>query len=103
MNRIDGTNPLITSRTMGGHAAGGIDGAGDGDHSKADGVGGKQDAVVLSFRGRTMSEVSQAVSEASEVRAEKVAALKAAIANGSYQSNARDIAVRLYNTGVFGG
>jgi anti-sigma28 factor (negative regulator of flagellin synthesis) len=34
------------------------------------------------------------------VRTEKVAAIKAALANGSYSSNAREIAERLFANGI---
>jgi flagellar biosynthesis anti-sigma factor FlgM len=49
-----------------------------------------------------MAEAARAVSESRDVRAEKVAALKAAIANGTYSSNAREIAARLLADGIAG-
>jgi negative regulator of flagellin synthesis FlgM len=61
---------------------------------------GRQDAVNLSNRGRLVAEAAQAVALSRDVRTEKVAALKAAIANGSYRSNAREIAVRLFANGI---
>lgn len=61
---------------------------------------GRQDAVSLSNRGRLVAEAAQAVAASRDVRAEKVAALRAAIANGSYKSNAREIAERLFANGV---
>ena len=61
---------------------------------------GRQDAISLSNRGRLVAEAAQAVAAARDVRAEKVAAIKAAIANGSYSSNAREIAERLYANGI---
>lgn len=61
---------------------------------------GKQDVINLSNRGRIVAEASQAVRQSSDVRAERVAALKAAIANGTYSSNAREIAERLIANGL---
>jgi len=103
MNRIDGSlNPLITSRTLGGSPAAATEGA-DSDRSReAEAVGGKQDAVLLSFRSRSMAEVSQAVAAAPEVRADRVSTIRSQIANGTYTSNAREIAQRLLSSGTFG-
>jgi negative regulator of flagellin synthesis FlgM len=102
MTRIDGLNPLITSRTMQGQGANGVDGARDGHGSDgAEGVNGRQDNVSLSNRGRVVAEAARAVANSSEVRAERVAALKAAIADGTYTSDARQIATRLIATGTF--
>ena len=61
---------------------------------------GRQDAVSLSNRGRLVAEAAQAVAASRDVRAEKVATLKAAIANGNYSSNAREIAERLFANGI---
>jgi flagellar biosynthesis anti-sigma factor FlgM len=99
MTRIDGLNPLSTSRTMNGAVASGIEG---GDSDRADGAGkagGRQDVLALSNRGRIVAEAAAAVVGSRDVRAEKVLALKAAIADGSYTSNARDIAERLLANG----
>lgn len=102
MNRIDGLNPLITSRTLGGSATGAAEGADPDRNREAEAVGGKQDAVLLSFRSRTMADVSQAVASAPDVRADRVATIRAQIANGTYTSNAREIAIRLLSSGSFG-
>jgi negative regulator of flagellin synthesis FlgM len=99
MTRIDGLNPLSTSRTLNGSPTPGIDA---GDNDRADGAGkagGRQDVIALSHRGRIVAEAAAAVAGARDVRTEKVLALKAAIADGSYTSNARDIAERLYASG----
>ena len=61
---------------------------------------GRQDAISLSNRGRLVGEAALAVATSRDVRTEKVAALKAAIANGTYSSNAREIAERLYANGI---
>ena len=61
---------------------------------------GRQDVINLSHRGRIVAEAARAVHTSSDVREAKVAALKAAIANGSYSSNAREIAERLVANGL---
>ena len=61
---------------------------------------GRQDAVSLSNRGRLVAEAAHAVAMSRDVRTEKVAAIKAALANGSYSSNAREIAERLFANGI---
>jgi negative regulator of flagellin synthesis FlgM len=61
----------------------------------ADRVDGRYDDVTLSNRGRVVALAARAVAASPDVRAEKVAALKAAIADGNYGSDARAIARRL--------
>lgn len=102
MARIDGLN-------LGGahlNPAGGPGAAGQpngtGSSGQAAGARGSHDVLSLSPRVRVIAEAARAVSEARDVRAEKVAALKAAIANGTYTSNARDIAARLLANGIAG-
>ena len=99
MNRIDGLNPLQTSKTLGSSPAVAPAGSNPQRGNGLDEISGKQDAVMLSFRSREMADVSQAVVNAPETRADRVSALRAQIASGSYQSNARDIAVRLLSSG----
>jgi negative regulator of flagellin synthesis FlgM len=101
MTRIDGLNPLSTSRTMSGHSSQGVDGA-DNDASGSSAPGGRQDVLSVSNRGRIVATAANAVNSSRDVRSEKVAALKAAIADGSYKSNAREIAERLLSNGSFG-
>jgi len=103
MNRIDGVNPLATSRTQQGHATGGVESSAARAREGADQVGGPQDEISLSRRGRIVADAVRAVASAPDVRAEKVAQIRAAIADGSYRSNARDIAARLLASGTFGG
>lgn len=101
MTRIDGLNPLSTSRTQHGAAPGAAESALRG----RDGTGraeGPQDAISLSNRGRLVADAARAVAEAPEVRAERVAEARAAIANGTYRSDAREIAARLVASGAFG-
>jgi negative regulator of flagellin synthesis FlgM len=103
MTRIDGLNPLTTSRTAQGQGAQGIGGGGDRDKdSEAAQVGGPQDNITLSTRSRIVADVSGYVASAPDVRAGRVADLKAAIANGTYRVSAGDIAARLLATGTFG-
>ena len=100
MARIDGLN--LSGTNLNPASAAGVNGAGH-DPAAAEAAlkaRGRQDAVALSNRGRLVAEAAQAVAAARDVRAEKVAALKAAIANGTYSSNAREIAERLYANGI---
>lgn len=102
MNRIDGLNPLATSRTLQGQGANGIDGARDRNGANGAEAANGQDHVSLSNRGRVVAEAARAVSQAPDVRADKIAALKAAIADGTYGSDSRYIAERLLATGTLG-
>lgn len=100
MARIDGLN--LSGANMNPAGAAGVHGAGS-DPASAEAAlkaRGRQDAISLSNRGRLVAEAAHAVASSREVRAEKVAALKAAIANGTYSSNAREIAERLYANGI---
>jgi flagellar biosynthesis anti-sigma factor FlgM len=101
MTRIDGINHLQTSRlgqSDGTHAA-----ENEGERSaEAARLAGRNDEVRLSNRGRIVADAIRHVNNADDVREAKVAALKAAIADGSYSSNARDIAARLFASGTFG-
>jgi negative regulator of flagellin synthesis FlgM len=103
MTRIDGVNPLATSRTQHGQAAGGVESSGARSREGADRVAGPQDEISLSNRGRIVADAVRAVAGAPDVRAERVAQIRAAIADGTYRSNARDIAARLFASGTFGG
>ncbi|HNM77438.1 MAG TPA: flagellar biosynthesis anti-sigma factor FlgM [Tepidiformaceae bacterium] len=99
MARIDGLN--LSGASMNPAGAAGAAGAGSAAESQAAlKARGKQDVINLSNRGRIVAEASQAVRQSSDVRAERVAALKAAIANGTYSSNAREIAERLIANGL---
>lgn len=99
MNRIDGLNPLMTGRLQGGSQAPGVDGGDNRGGVHGANLSGRQDVVSLSDRGRVVAIAARAVGESRDVRAEKVAALKAAISGGTYRSNARDIATRLVANG----
>ncbi len=100
MTRIDGLNPLGTSRTLPGQGAPGVEGPSD-RKGAAERAEGRQDLVSLSSRGRIVALAAHAVAQTREVRAERVAALRAAIADGSYRSDAREIAERLLTGGGF--
>ncbi len=100
MARIDGLN-LSGASMNPASAAGGASGApGSPEAEAALKARGRQDVLNLSNRGRIVAEAARAVADSRDVRAEKVAALKAAIANGSYSSNAREIAERLVANGL---
>ena len=95
MTRIDGLNPLTTSRTMSGLGASGVDASGDDTSPESTRAAGRQDVLSLSNRGRVVAEAAHAVHRAPDVRSDRVLAIKASIANGTYTSNAREIAQRL--------
>lgn len=100
MARIDGLN--LSGANLNPASAAGV-GGGSQDPAAAEATlkaRGRQDAVSLSNRGRLVAEAAQAVAASRDVRAEKVATLKAAIANGTYSSNAREIAERLFANGI---
>lgn len=101
MTRIDGLNPLSTSRTSQGQSAHGVAAGADRDGDAAR-IGGPQDNITLSSRSRIVADVSSHVASAPDVRAARVAELRAAIAGGNYNINASDIAARLLATGTFG-
>jgi negative regulator of flagellin synthesis FlgM len=56
------------------------------------------DAVNLSDAARALSAATRSVSDASDVRTDKVAALKAAIANGTYQVDSKQLARAMVKT-----
>ena len=98
MDRIDGTNPLSTSRTLSGAPPQGASARTEG----RDATGAtteRQDNVRLSNRAHDVAQASRAVADSAEVREARVAELKAAIANGTYDVDARAIAERLLATG----
>ncbi|MFN8508114.1 MAG: flagellar biosynthesis anti-sigma factor FlgM [Dehalococcoidia bacterium] len=100
MTQINGLGSLATSRTMQGQGAQGVDGGANGSES-TERAQGRQDAVSLSDRGRIVGLAASAVRSAADVRAEKVASLKLAIANGTYQGDDTAVAMRLMRTGTF--
>ena len=101
MARIDGLN--LSGASLNPASAAAASGAhGSAESEAALKARGRQDAVALSTRGRLVAEAAHAVQQSREVRSEKVAALKAAIANGTYSSNAREIAERLIANGLAG-
>jgi negative regulator of flagellin synthesis FlgM len=101
MNRIDGSNPLATSRLGQGMAPQQVNGERSAEADAAHGATGR-DLASISTRGRFVAETVRAAQDSPDVRVDKVAALKASIANGTYHSNARDIALRLASGGTFG-
>ncbi|MCK9518585.1 MAG: flagellar biosynthesis anti-sigma factor FlgM [Dehalococcoidia bacterium] len=101
MTRIDGLNPLISSRTSQGQSAGGVDQTAGRQDGAGESPQNDLDHVSLSNRGRMVAATARAVANSPEVRMRQVAALKAAIASGAYSSDAREIAIRLAATGTF--
>ena len=101
MNRIDGSNPLATSRLGQGLAPQQVNGERSAE-VEASGVASGRDLANISTRGRFVADTVRAAQDSPDVRADKVAALKASIANGNYHSNARDIALRLMSGGTLG-
>lgn len=96
MTRIDGSNALGTSRTQAGSGISAADSARDkGRTEESAPLSGPQDKVSVSIRSKLMAEASSAVASAPDVRQEKVLALKAQIANGSYAPSPRELAERL--------
>ncbi|MCC7088898.1 MAG: flagellar biosynthesis anti-sigma factor FlgM [Dehalococcoidia bacterium] len=100
MARIDGLN--LSGASMNPASAAGAASAAPGspEAEAALKARGRQDVLNLSNRGRVVAEAARAVGDSRDVRAEKVASLKAAIANGSYSSNACEIAERLLANGL---
>lgn len=101
MHRIDGVNPLATSRTQHGVPAAGVESTAPGSRH-ADGIDPRHDALLVSDRGRVVARAALAVQASPDVRHEKVAALKAAIAAGVYQADPEAIARRLVANGFEG-
>lgn len=100
MARIDGLNLSGANLNPAG-AAGAVSSSQDPAAAEAAlKARGRQDAVSLSNRGRLVAEAAHAVATSRDVRTERVAAIKAAIANGTYSSNAREIAERLFANGI---
>ena len=62
---------------------------------KGSGNTGKKDEVQISQAGRDYQVAKQAVAEASDIRADKVAALKSSIASGSYKVETGDFTAKL--------
>ncbi len=62
---------------------------------KGSGSTSKKDEVQISQFGRDYQVAKQAVAEASDVRADKVAALKSSIASGNYKVETGDFASKL--------
>ncbi len=58
------------------------------------------DSVSLSDSARALSSASKSVSGSNEVREDRVAALKAAIANGTYSVSSRALAQKMVDTAL---
>lgn len=62
---------------------------------KGSGSADKRDKLEISQAGRDYQVAKQAVSEASDIRRDKVAALKSSIASGNYKVETGDFAAKL--------
>lgn len=98
MNPIDANHPLSTSRLGQGLPPSEVQRGSQ--RSESTGEAGSQDLAAISSRGRFVATAMRAVQEASDTRADRIAELRAAIADGSYHSNARAIAERLFAGGT---
>ncbi len=100
MSRIDGMSTLGTSRTQAGSASGVAEASSRSSRSAAgaDPLAGPQDKISLSGRSRVVAEATAEVNNAREVRSEKVAALKASIANGTYSADPMQLATRMLSS-----
>jgi negative regulator of flagellin synthesis FlgM len=70
--------------------------------SQASATGRQPDVVSLSDTARALDGARQAASSAPDVREDRVAALKAAIASGTYPVDNRQLARSMLAAGVFG-
>lgn len=61
-------------------------------------VGRQADSVSLSDSARALSAATKSVADADDVRSDRVATLKAAIANGTYQVDSRTLARKMLPT-----
>lgn len=102
MNPIELNNPLATSRLGRGVPAGNVQRSPTSAADQSAGAS-QADRAAISNRGRFVASAIHAVLDAQDVRADRVAVLRAAIADGSYHTNARDVAARLLAGGTFEG
>ena len=66
------------------------------------GVTRQADSVSISDSARALASASRTVSDAGDVRTDKVATLKAAIANGTYSVDSRTLAQSMLRAGALG-
>lgn len=98
MHPIDSNHPLSTSRLGQGLPASEVQrGA---QRSDAPAETSQRDLASISSRGRFVATAMRSVQDAPDVRADRVAELKAAIADGAYHSNPNSIAERLLAGGT---
>jgi negative regulator of flagellin synthesis FlgM len=62
----------------------------------------QSDAVSLSDAARALASARTTVADATDVRADRVAALKSAIADGTYKIDGRALAKSMVRAGAFG-
>ena len=101
MAGLNGINPLGTSRTQHGLGPSDVGSSNGGaDNGAVSNKGRSGDALTVSTRGRVVAEAARAIAQTPEIRAEKVAALKAAIKDGTYTVDPEAIATRLLSAGI---
>ena len=69
------------------------------DHTDGATRAGRTDSAGITGEARELGRALQVVESADEVRAERVAALRAQIANGSYSPDPREVAKKLLERG----
>lgn len=69
-------------------------------NEKENSVAAESDAVSISEKGKDVSEMTRTLKEMPDVRADKIADLKARIASGTYNISGRDIAAKIINTAL---
>ncbi len=60
----------------------------------------ESDAVSISEKGKDVVEMTRSLKEMPDIRADKIANLKAKIANGTYNISGKDIATKIVNTAL---
>ena len=97
-NRISGypaSEPIAPVKGTGNSAAQGIDKS-TGDATTAGAAAAPSaDQVTFTDSARTLQKLSEAVADAPAVNARKVAAVKQAVQNGTYQVDAKSVAKKL--------
>lgn len=99
-NRISGypaSEPIVAVKGSGNSAAQGVDKSVDKSAGEATAAAASPtaDQVTLTGSARTLQKLSEAVANAPLVNAQKVAVVKQAVQNGTYQADAGTIARKL--------
>ncbi len=93
---IDGNNPINSSTLGSSRGKQAVSGSAEAKTSTAAKTGAStQESVSLSQQGQNLSKLEANIQNAPAVNEDRVAALKKAVADGSYQINATSIAGKL--------